>query len=176
MNHPRSETAVQVLKELDVQSETDVNLSFSEKASLITAEWATRKFGAQLMVNKVLDEYNQAPQLDSAGRPIPPEDLGHTSGEQLSFKQEIFLGSAMDVADDLRGAYRRVDRGYSLGQVSVHGVFDTAVIISSLEKAVEINPDNLYDGEQHHQAAARYILDHMQTVDADIGNSRSYLL
>ncbi|MGH7241221.1 MAG: hypothetical protein ACREGB_02930, partial [Candidatus Saccharimonadales bacterium] len=72
------------------------------------------------------------------------------------------------------GALKRISRGYHLDTATVHGLNDTYVVIGSLEKALEVDTEKLDSGEHHFQAAASYMLEHMQEEQAD--DSVEYLL
>jgi hypothetical protein len=173
MSITKSEFAVSELAHLDaVAPDAAVVLSFEEAQGVRIAAWAAGKFGGQVLVGRVIDQYNQNPQRQD-GQPVSIYDTG---SQQWSFALEAADEVAADVARDLTGAVKRIERGYPLDSFSVRGVEDTAVVIGSLEKAVEMNPENLSEGERYMQAAAHYMLDHMQVLDSKPDQSVSYLV
>jgi hypothetical protein len=172
MTRPHSDLAIQTLEQLQAQPEKDIVLSFSEQANLRTAEWAVDKFGHILLGDDIKQQYSQIPEQDEDG-PLP---LEQSTSISWKYGLEEAEATAQDIAADLESSWRRLGRGYSLGHVAVHGSQDAKVIIGSLERAIETNPENLTEAEQHFQAMAALMLDNMQIIDAEIGNSTSYLL
>lgn len=174
MSIAKSEFAVSELAHLEaVPAAASVIMSFEESQGVRVAAWATKKFGGAVLVSRVLDQYNQNPQRQADGQVVNIYDTG---SQHWSFALEEADQAAMDVASDLTGAVKRLERGYPLESFSIRGVTDTTTVIGSLEKAVELNAENLSEGEQYMQAAARYMLDHMQVTDSQIDQSVSYLV
>lgn len=162
MPHARSEVAAEQLSRLSgTQVPAEVSLSFGEDSSLLTAWWAVKEFGPQALTHLAHDQHRAE---------------GEQSGD-LGTRQQELLVVAGEVAADLASARKRRARGYNLASFAVQGVIDTAAVIGSLEKAVEIHPDNLSGpADEYRQASARYILDHMQVVDSDDGRSVEFML
>ncbi|HWT55672.1 MAG TPA: hypothetical protein VN031_01420 [Candidatus Microsaccharimonas sp.] len=174
MSHPHSEIALQELKHLQAPGIANAALSFVEIASIQTAAWAVAKFGGQVLVDKVRGEYAQNPDVTADGEVIDLSELSGQRGLGLIYAQEEGAEVAHEVASDLRGALNRISRGYHLDTATVQGLDDTYVVIGSLEKALEANPEKLTSGEHHFQAAAGYMLEHMQEEQED--DSVEYLL
>ena len=174
MSHSHSEVALQELKHLQAPGVANAALSFVEVASIQTAAWAVAKFGGQVLIDKVRGEYAANPAVTADGEAISLDDLSGTDGQKLQFAQEEAEETAADVKNDLQGALKRIGRGYHLDTATVHGLNDTYVVIGSLERALEANPENLHSGEHHLQAAAGYMLEHMQEEQED--SSVEYLL
>lgn len=173
MSIAKSEFAVSELAHLDaVAPEASVVLSFEEGQSIRIASWAVARFGSDVLLQRVIGQYNKAPHLVD-GKPVSIFDSGLPKWQYAMDDAEAI---GIDVSKDLIGAARRLDRGYPLGSFTVRGVVDTAAVIGSLERAVEINTENLSSDEQYKQAAARYMLDHMQVTDSKIDQSVSYLI
>jgi hypothetical protein len=174
MSITKSELAITQLAHLDaVPKQARVVLSFEETQGVRVAAWATAKFGASVLLERVVDRYNQHPKTDEHGRPVNIYDTGdQTHRYQLEEAEDI----GTDVAEDLSRAMKRLERGYPLRSVTVHGAEDAAAVIGSLERAVEVHPDNLNDSEHYMQAAAGYMLEHMQVMDSRPDKSISYLI
>jgi hypothetical protein len=81
-----------------------------------------------------------------------------------------------EIAADLYSGLNRIQRGYPVQTITVRGVTDAAAVLGSLERAVEAAPDSLSESEEHFQAAASYMLDHMQVFNAHDNDTVSYLL
>jgi hypothetical protein len=178
MPRAQSALAIQTLESLASRPDQAVTLSFSDEVGLRTAEWATGLFAGQLLIDRVRSEYNRNPELDKeSGEPIPLDDLSGHRGADLMDAQADAQEIGHEVNQDLKMAVKRVKRrGYDLGQVSVHGTVDTTVIVGSLERAIEVDPDNLDESGQYFQASAQYMLEHMQVIRPDIGDATSYIL
>lgn len=173
MSVAKSEFAISELAHLDaVAAKSDVVMSFEEAQSVRVASWAVTKFGADVLVQRVVEHYNQAP-AEQDGETVNIFESGSQQWQQRLDEASDVGG---EVAKDLESAVKRLGRGYPLGSFSVRGAMDTTAVIGSLERAVEVNPENLAEGEQYMQAAARYMLDHMQVTDSKPDQSISYIL
>lgn len=171
-----SEAALQALETLNTAPPEDVVLTFNEPAGMLTAKWAVRRFGSQYLVDQSMRDFNDNPYLDEDGKKIDIDDMSDHQRTALLYRQEIAHDDAQDLGHDLDSAYRKVKRGYKLGQVAFHGAYDAATIIGSLEQASRINPENLDSGELHHQAAAKFMLDHLRVQDGGSEDAQSYLI
>lgn len=174
MLRPHSQLAIEQLNLLRTVDGTSVALSFTEKQNLATSRWAVSRFGGQVLIDRVVDEYKQNPDHDRAGHKIDLQELGGRRGVKLRDSQEAAGQVARQVAADLDGSWRKVQRGYDLADTTVRGTEDAFVIIGSLEKAIEVNSENLADNELYWQKASQYILEHMSVYDEP--GSVSYLL
>lgn len=172
MSEAKSQLATQALTEIEAQPDHEVTLSFVERSSLITALWAVKKLGAVVLDEKVREDYNKSPEQGENGA-LPIEDATFVG---TRYAVEDAHEDAADIARDLSGSLRKLQRGYNLGQLSVHGSTDVSTIVAALVRSTDINPENLDQGELHHQAAAEHMLNNMQAVDSQIGNSTSFLL
>jgi hypothetical protein len=174
MPRPQSQPAIEALQHLESPAIKTAVLSFAESSSVRTSAWAVRNFGARLLIDRVREDYRQEPLRDFDDKPIPFDDLLGASAFDAETKLLNAKALAQDVESDLTSGWQRIKRGYPLETVTVRGTDDAAVVIGSLERAIEVDPDNLTPADQHFQAEARYILDHMiaQTDDS----TESYLL
>lgn len=171
-----SEAALQALDTLNTTPPQDVVLTFSEPAGLITAKWAVQRFGSQYLVDRSMKEFNDNPYRDENGKKIDIDELTDHQRSSLLYRQEVAHDDAQDLGHDLDSAYRKVKRGYKLGQVAFHGAYDATTIIGSLEQASRVNPENLDSAELHHQAAAKFMLDHLRVQASDSEEIQSYLI
>jgi hypothetical protein len=174
MPRPQSQPAIEALQHLESPAIKTAMLSFVESSSIRTSAWAVRTFGARLLVDKVQQDYKQDPLRDFDDKPVPFDDLVGAAAFDAETRLLNAQALAEEVESDLTSGWQRIKRGYPLETITVRGTDDAAVIIGSLERAVEVNPENLAPADQHFQAEARYILDHMiaQTDDS----TESYLL
>jgi len=174
MSITKSEFAITELAHLETaSSQAQVTLSFEETQGVRVAAWAAAKFGAEVLVDRTVNRYNRDPVRTKDGNPVHIADVGMQKW-QYELEEAAMVGQ--EVAADLASAVKRLERGYPLDSFSVRGVADTTAVIGSLERAVEAHPDNLGDGEHYMQAAARYMLDHMQATDSQSDKSIAYLI
>ena len=170
-----SQPAVEALQKLQLPTTHNAVLSFAETGNIRTAAWAVKTFGGQILVDKVMKHYYSNPRRNEAGEAIEPEELGGEPARELIFAQEHAEQTAGEIARDLDGGLLRIQkRGYPLETVTVRGLEDTTVVLGSLERAVEVDPENLDPSGQHFRAAAEYMLNHMVSQTDD--NAEAYLI
>ena len=174
MSYLQVQPAVEALHQLERPTTKDAVLSFAEATSIRTAAWAVHKFAGALLIDRVRHEYYANPMRDESGNAIPIERLQGDEGDDMEGAQLDGAHLADEITADLKSGLNRINRGYPLETVTVRGVQDTSTIIASLERAVEVNPENLDNSDQYFQAAAQYMLEHM--VSQDDGTQQTYLL